>query len=222
MSGSVVLGTPVHNLFPPRVILPQRNDPLTGCEPNRPVLEDNTHTGPHHLLLLYVLLEFLWTRSHFSSHVFIDERIHLQMGQEEATAARRVYEVNQYHLHEERESVLRRELGEIQFEEELSLQTQQQLNHWEQEEAAAVTARMRAAESNYAQAATSRLLMVEEEAIRHHQHLRQNLTQAEHSYRATVQQEARMYSEKLSQELLLPPDCANTNGVFTCCRKATC
>ena len=112
------------------------------------------------------------------------------MGQEE-TAARRLYEVNQYHLHEERESALRRELGEIQFEEELSLQAQQHLNHWEQEEAAAFTVRVQAAESNIAQAAISRLLTVEEEAIQHHQHLRQSLTQAEHSYRATVRHEAR-------------------------------
>ena len=61
---------------------------------------------------------------------------------------------------------------------------------------------MQAAESNIAQAATSRLLTVEEEAIQHHQHLRQSLTQAEHSCRATVQQEARIYFEELSQELL--------------------
>ena len=121
------------------------------------------------------------------------------MGQEEATAARRLYEVNQYHLHEERESALRRELGEIQFEEELSLQAQQHINHWEQEEAAAFTARIQAAESNIAQAATSRLLTVEEDAICHRQHLRRSLTQAEHSYRATVQQEARLYSEELNK-----------------------
>ena len=124
------------------------------------------------------------------------------MGQEEATAARRLYEVNQYHLHEERESALRRELGGIQFEEELSLQAQQHLNHWEQEEAAAFTARVQAAESNIAQAATARLLAVEEEAIQRRQHLRQSLTQAEHSHRATVQHEARIYSEELNQELL--------------------
>ena len=43
--------------------------------------------------------------------------------------------------------------------------------------------------------------MMEEEAIQHHQHLRQNLTQAEHTYRATVQHEARIYSEELHQEL---------------------
>ena len=104
------------------------------------------------------------------------------MGQEEATAARRVYEVNKANLHEERKAALRRELREIRFEQELSLQVQQQLNHWEQEEQAAAAARLQASESKYAQAATSRLLMVEEEAIRHHQHLRQE----------TVQQDARI------------------------------
>ena len=123
------------------------------------------------------------------------------MGQEEETAARRLYEVNQYNLYEERESALRRELEEIQFEEEISLQARQHMQHWEQEEAAAFTVRVQAAESNIAQAATHRLLLMEEEAIQHHQHLRQSLTQAEHSYRTTVQQEARIYSEELHQEL---------------------
>ena len=61
---------------------------------------------PHLLPLLYVLLAFRWTKSRFTL-VFLDERIHLQVGQEEATAARRLYKVNQYHLHEERESALR-------------------------------------------------------------------------------------------------------------------
>ena len=79
------------------------------------------------------------------------------MGQEEETAARRLYEVNQYHLYEERENLffLRRELEEIQFEEEISLQARQHLQHWEQEEAAAFTVRVQAAESNIAQAATA-------------------------------------------------------------------
>ena len=61
------------------------------------------------------------------------------------------------------------------------------MQHWEQEEGTAFTVRVQAAESNIAQAATHRLLLMEEEAIQHHQHLRQSLTQAEHSYRATVQ-----------------------------------
>ena len=119
----------------------------------------------------------------------IDERIHLQMGQEEATAARRVHEVDQYHLHEEWESALRCELGEIQFEEELSLQTQQQLNHWEQEEVAAVTARMRAAERG---TLTGQLCNRNPDLLR-----------------------------GTEPKIVLPPDCANTSGVFTYCRKAT-
>ena len=43
---------------------------------------------------------------------------------------------------------------------------------------------------------------MEEEAIQHHQHLRPSLTQAENSYWAIVQQEARIYSDELNQELL--------------------
>ena len=201
MRGSLVPGTPVHALFPPSV----NNDPLTGSEPNGPRSpkgQNNPYGAASPAAPLCPRGIPMDRVPFYSSLIWIDERIHLQMDQEEATAARRIYEVNQYHLHEERKSALRRELGEIQFEEELSLQAQQHLSHWEQEEAATFTARTQAAESNIAQAATSRLLMVEEEAIRHHQRLRQSLTQAKHSYRATVQQEARIYSEELSQELL--------------------
>ena len=142
MQGSVVPGTPVHNLFPPRVNLPSRNDPLTGYEPNRPRNPRGQHpygaaSPAAPLRLPGISMEWV---PFYSSLIWIDGRIHLQMGQEEDTAARRIYEVNQYHLREKRDSALRREFGEIQFEEELSLQAQQQLNHWEQEEAAAVTA----------------------------------------------------------------------------------
>ena len=56
--------------------------------------------GPHLLLLIYALLVFLWTGFPFNLPlVFIDETIHVQMGQEEASGARRVYEVNQIHFH---------------------------------------------------------------------------------------------------------------------------
>ena len=82
------------------------------------------------------------------------------------------------------------------------LQAQQHLNYWEQEEAAAATARLNAAESRCAQAATTRLLTVEEEAIQHHQHLRNSLAQAELSYQATAEQETRVHAEELSQEPL--------------------
>ena len=47
----------------------------------------------------------------------------------------------------------------------LSLQAQQQLNQWEQEEAAAYQARLQAAESRCSHAASARLLGLEEQAI---------------------------------------------------------
>ena len=88
------------------------------------VQEDNTTlTGPLPKPPIYVLLVLRVTGFPFySSLIYLDERIHRQVGQEEETAARRLYEVNQYQLYEERESALRRELEEIQFEEEISLQ----------------------------------------------------------------------------------------------------
>ena len=199
---SLVPGTPVQQLIFPR----GKANPLTGYEPNRPRSPrgQNNPYGAAQQAAPPVRppgppgdgVPF------YSSLIYLDERIHRQVGQEEETAARRLYEVNQYHVYEERESRLRAELEEIQFEEEISLQARQYIQHWEQEEAAAFTVRVQAAESNIAQAATHRLLTMEEEAIQHHQHLRQSLTQAEHSYRATVQHEARIYSEELHQELL--------------------
>ena len=61
----------------------------------------------------------------------------------------------------------------------------------------AATVRLNAVESQCVEAAATRLLMVKEKAIRQHQHLRNNLAQAEQPYWATVQQEARKYSEVL-------------------------
>ena len=197
---SLVSGTPVQQLIFPR----GKADPLTGYEPNRP-RSPRGQNNPYRAAPQAAPIRppgIPGDRAPFySSLIYLDERIHRQVGQEEETAARRLYEVNQCNLYEERESALRRELEEIQFEEEISLQARQHMQHWEQEEAAAFTVRVQAAESNIAQAATHRLLLMEEEAIQHHQHLRQSLTRAEHSYRATVQQEARVYSEELHQEL---------------------
>ena len=199
-ASSLVPGTPVHDLIFPRA----RHDPLTGYEPNRP-RNPRGQNNPYRAASPAAPLRppgIPGDRVPFySSFIFLDQRIHLQVGQEEETAARRLYEVNQYHLYEERESALRRELEEIQFEEEISLQARQHLQHWEQEKATAFTVRVQTAESNITQTAIHRLLTMEEEAIQHHQHLRQNLTQAEHSYRATVQHEARIYSEELHQKL---------------------
>ena len=169
-SFSLVPGTPVQQLIFPRA----KADPSTGYEPNRP-RSPRGQNNPYRAAPQAAPVRppgIPGDRVPFySSLIYLDERIHRQVGQE--TAARRLYEVNQYNLYEERESALRRELEEIQFEEEISLQARQHMQHWEQEEAAAFTVRVQAAESNIAQAATYRLLLMEEEAIQHHQHLRQ-------------------------------------------------
>ena len=157
--------------------LPQRFDLLTGYEPNRPQ-SPRDGQRPYGAASFAVCLRPpglpVDRVPFYSSLVFIDEKIHLQIGQEEATAARRVYEVDQINLHWQKETALRKKIGEIQFEQELSLQAQQHLNFWEQEKAAAATTHLNAAENRYAQAAATRLLMVEEEAIQHHQDLRNN------------------------------------------------
>ena len=97
---------------------------------------------------------------------------------------------------------MQQELREINFEEHFSLQAQQQLNQWEQEEAAAYQARLQAAESRCSHAASARLLGLEEQAIHHYQQLRQGLAHDEQNYRASLQQEARFYHQNLQQELL--------------------
>ena len=113
MSGSIMLGTVVHNLFPPKVNLPQRIDLLRGYEPNRPrnprdgqrpygAASLAAHLRPPGLLVDRV--------PSYSSLVFIDEKIHFQMGQEENNGARKVYEVNQIHFHMKK-TALRRKLG---------------------------------------------------------------------------------------------------------------
>ena len=102
MQGFLVLGTPVLQLFPPRVNQPPRNDLLTGYEPNRPRSPRGQH-NPYGAASTAAPLRppgmSMDRVPFYSSLLWIDERIHLQMGQEEATAARRIYEVNQYHLH---------------------------------------------------------------------------------------------------------------------------
>ena len=132
----------------------------------------------------------------------IDERIHVQRGQEEASASRLTFELNQSQLYQEREAALQQELREINFEEHFSLHTQQQLNQWEQEEAAAYQIHLQAAESRCSHAASARLFGLEEQAIHHYQQLRQGLANDEQTYRAALQQEARLYHQSLQQELL--------------------
>ena len=77
------------------------------------------------------------------------------------------------------------------------MQAQQQLNQWEQEEAAAYQAHLQTAESQCSNAASARLLGIEEQAIHHYQQRRQGLATDEQTYRATLQHEARLYHQGL-------------------------
>ena len=89
-------------------------DPLTGYEPNRP-RSPRGQNNPYRAASPAAPVRppgIPGDRVPFySSLIYLDERIHRQVGQEEETAARRLYEVNQYHLYEERESALRRRTG---------------------------------------------------------------------------------------------------------------
>ena len=194
MESSLVPGTPVGQLFgranpygPQQVMSPRASG---GCPyGNLPPTPPTPPGLPRGVLFAPSLL-------------LIDERLHVQRGQEEASASRLTFELNQSQFYQEREAALQQELREINFEEHFSLQAQQQLNQWEQEEAAAYQARLQAAESRCSHAASARLLGLEEQAIHHYQLLRQGLATDEQNYRASLQQEARFYHQNLQQELL--------------------
>ena len=172
MEASLVPGTPLGHLFPganpygPRQVMSPRASgscPYGGDLPSTPP----TPRGlPRGILVRPSLL-------------LIDERIHVQRGQEEASASRPTFELNQSQLYQEREAALRQELGKINFEEHFSLQTQQQLNQWEQKEAAAYQTRLEAAESQCSHAASARLLGIEEQAIQNYEQLHQGLANDE-------------------------------------------
>ena len=128
MASSLVPGTPVGQFFqganpygPRQVMSPRASG---GCPyGNLPSTPPTPPGLPRGVLFRPSLL-------------LIDERLHVQRGQEEASASRLTYELNQSQFYQEREAALQQELRELNFEEHLSLQAQQQLNQWEQEEAA--------------------------------------------------------------------------------------
>ena len=102
MSGSSVPGTPVSQRFPPRVNPSQKADPLTGSymSPTDPETQGANNIPTR--LLLQLLLRFPpGLQAHraplYASLLRIDETIHLQMCREKATAARRIFIVNQSH-----------------------------------------------------------------------------------------------------------------------------
>ena len=182
-SFNLVPGTPVAQLFQrppprPRVYGPQQvmsPRAKSGCPYGGAALPATPPTPP------VPPPGFAVPQVPFASLLLIDERINVQRNHEEAQARRLTFEINQGQLYAEREAALRQEVREMQFEHDLSLQAAQQLNHWEQGEAAAYQARLNLAENHCSNIAAQHLLEVEEQALRHSQRLREGLAQDEQS-----------------------------------------
>ena len=145
------------------------------------------------------------------SLLLIDERLHVQRGQEEASASRLTFELNQSQFYQEREAALQQELREINFEEHFSLQAQQQLNQWEQEEAAAYQARLQPVESRCSHAASARLLGLEEQAIHHYQLLRQGLATGRAELPSITPTRGSVLPPESSTRTALPSKCSSTS-----------
>ena len=146
---NLVPGAPVGQLFqrPPNPYGPrQAMNPRAacGCPYGGAALPGTPPTPPG----------FAAPKAHFASLFLIDERINVQRNLEEAQARRLTFELNQGQLYVEREAALRQEVREMQFEHDLSLQASQQLNHWEQIEAAAYQTRLNLVENQCSNAAT--------------------------------------------------------------------
>ena len=173
-------GTPQQGLFPIR--RPFNPPPGIGA---RQVM------SPTHNLLPVL-------RTSFS---FVNQRIDLQRGVEEASAQRVLFEANMVFEASQREEALLRELQEIRFAEAYSLQTQPELHFWEQHERATFEARLRTAELRLCQETAQHTHNLEVNALRAHHQLRGELEEVETSYRQSVQNEAEAFAQHLRQEL---------------------
>ena len=90
-------------------------------------------------------------------------------------------------------------MQEIRFAVPCSAQAQQELQYWEQQERAALQARLRTAELRLYHAQHTHNLEVNALQARHQ--LRGELAEAETSYRQSVQTEAEAFAQHLRQEL---------------------
>ena len=173
-------GTPVQELFPIR------------RPPNGPPgLRARQVMSPTHNLLPVLRTSF----------AFVNQRIDMQRGAEEASAQRVTFEANMVFEATQREETLRRELQEIRFAEACSLQAQQELHFWEQHERAAYEARLRTAELRLCQETAQHTHNLEVNALQAHHQLRGELEEAETSYRHSLQTEAEAFAHHLRQEL---------------------
>ena len=136
-----------------------------------------------------------------ASFAFVDQRMYVQRDAEEASAAQCVmFEANLVLEASQREEALHRELQQVRFAEACSVQAQEELPYWEQQERATLQACLRTAElRRYQEAAQQR--NVEIASLQSHHRLRGELQEAETSYQQVVQAEAEAFAQHLRQEL---------------------
>ena len=136
-----------------------------------------------------------------ASFTYIDQNIHRQRDAEEASARRVMFEAQLEFEASQRENLLRHELQELQFAEALTLQAQQDLQRWEIQERAACEARLRTAEHQLYRDAAQAHHQTEAASLRYFHHLREEIQEAETSYRTSVQQEAEVFTQKWREEV---------------------
>ena len=131
----------------------------------------------------------------------IDQSINLQRGEEEVAARRVAFDAQMLVEASAREEALNRELQEIHFAQALSLQAQQEMQNWENQQREAFATRLRIAEHHMWQEVSQRNHAVEVAALQNNQRLRVELEEAETSYRQGIQQEAEAFAQRLRQEV---------------------
>ena len=136
-----------------------------------------------------------------ASFRLIDQSINLHRGEEEVAARRVAFEAQMVVEASAREEALTRELQEIHFAQALSLQAQQEMQYWENQQRETFATRLRIAEHQMWQEVSQRNHAVEVAALQHNQRLRIELEEAETSYRQGIHQEAEAFAQRLRQEV---------------------
>ena len=131
----------------------------------------------------------------------IDQNITLQRGEQEMAARRVAFEAQMVVETSAREEALTRELQKIHFAQVLSLQAQQEMQYWENQQRETFVTRLRIAEHHMWQEVSQRNHAVEMTALQNNQRLRVELEEAETSYRQGIHQETEAFAQRDRQEV---------------------
>ena len=134
-----------------------------------------------------------------ASFRIIDKNVLLSRNAEEISAQRITFEAQMLLEVTQREEVLSQELREIHFVHAVNVQTQQELQYWEQQESAAYETRFGIAQHRLGQEVAQHTHRREVESLQYHQCLRAEMVEAENSYCTSVQQEAEAFAQQLGE-----------------------